>query len=306
MINSFTITNSAGESIYIGMRNPEESGFLIGSVDGLGPVNATLNTTDIATGDGAVYNSARLGTRNMVFQIIFIDTGAESIEELRRKAYRYFPVKKPITVTIETDNRTLTTSGYVETNEPTIFSSLEGCQVSVICPDPFFYYGGDDTGDYVSFGIVEPMLEFAYSNESVDAPLTEFGSITDWSTGVVTNSGETDVGAVITLHMLGNASGITVYNNDTSEKMKLDTDKITKITGSALVSGDDIIIDTNRSSKGVHLVRKGVTYNILNCLDKNADWITLAVGDNTLGVTADDGLENISVTVKSKTVYMGV
>ena len=49
MIHSFAITNYLGDRIKLDLREPEVSGFLIKSVTGLGPVKATVNTTEVVT-----------------------------------------------------------------------------------------------------------------------------------------------------------------------------------------------------------------------------------------------------------------
>ena len=130
MIRSFTITNYLGDSIFLDIRRPEKSGFLIKSVTGLGPSKANINTTEIATNDGSYYNSARIAQRNIVFNLVFMMTeSGDDIETVRQKTYRYFPLKKEVMIAIETDNRVLTTVGYTESNEPDIFSSSEGAQI---------------------------------------------------------------------------------------------------------------------------------------------------------------------------------
>ena len=117
MIYSFTITNYLGDTIKLTLREPALSGFLIKSVTGLGPVKANINTTEVATNDGSKFNSARLTQRNIVFQMVFVDTlKGESIEDIRQKSYKYFPTKKNVDIIIETDNRYVKTTGYVESN----------------------------------------------------------------------------------------------------------------------------------------------------------------------------------------------
>ena len=54
MIHSFAITNYLGDRIKLDLREPEVSGFLIKSVTGLGPVKATVNTTEVVTNDGSM------------------------------------------------------------------------------------------------------------------------------------------------------------------------------------------------------------------------------------------------------------
>lgn len=74
MIYSFAITNYLGDRVKLELGKPEVSGFLIKSVTGLGPVKANVNTTEVVTNDGSMFNSARLSQRNIVFQLAFVDT----------------------------------------------------------------------------------------------------------------------------------------------------------------------------------------------------------------------------------------
>ena len=307
MIYSFTITNYLGDTIKLTLREPALSGFLIKSVTGLGPVKANINTTEVATNDGSKFNSARLTQRNIVFQMVFVDTlKGESIEDTRQKSYKYFPTKKNVDIIIETDNRYVKTTGYVESNEPNIFSSQEGAQISIICPDPYFYTAGDNGDIVTEFYSIAPMFEFPFSNESLTDPMIVFSEIQSRAAGVITYYGDTEIGIVIRIHALGEATNIAIYNTDTREVMRIDTDKIKKITGKGLVVSDDIIINTAKGNKSITLLREGVSYNILNCLGKNPDWFTLTKGDNVFAFTAETGITNLQFRVENKIIYEGV
>lgn len=61
------------------------------------------------------------------------------------------------------------------------------------------------------------------------------------------------------------STALTIYN----------TGKLQKLTGKGIVASDDIVINTSKGDKSITLIREGVSYNILNCLDKNTDWFTL-------------------------------
>lgn len=65
MIKSVTITNYLGERIKLDLTDPEASGFVIEEIEGLGPVKADVNVTDLATTDGALFNSSRANTREI-------------------------------------------------------------------------------------------------------------------------------------------------------------------------------------------------------------------------------------------------
>jgi len=304
MIKSITVTNYLGDSIKLEIGRPEKSGFLIGSVSGLGPSKANINTTEVSTNDGSLFNSARLNQRNIVFEFIFVETiNGESIEDVRQKSYKYFPLKKKLDLLIETDNRIAKTTGYVESNEPNIFSSREGTQISIICPEPHFYSAGNNTT--VFYG-VESVFEFPFSNESLTDPLIVFGNIQLKTENVITYKGDTEIGVTIHIHAIGEIENITIYNTGTREIMRINTVKLEALTGSGIVAGDDIIIKTQKGDKSITLIREGQYINILNCLGKETDWFTLAKGDNIFAFTAESGTTNIQFWIENKVIYEGV
>ena len=307
MIYSFAITNYLGDRVKLELGKPEVSGFLIKSVTGLGPVKANVNTTEVVTNDGSMFNSARLSQRNIVFQLAFVDTVyGETIEDIRQKSYKYFPAKKSVEIVIETDNRYVKIKGYVESNEPDIFSSQEGTQISIICPDPYFYSAGEDGNNVTDFYTIDPMFEFPFSNESLTDPLLIFGEIQIKTEGVITYHGDSEIGVVIYIHAIGPATNINIYNTETREVMMINTTKLEKLTGKGLVASDDIVINTTKGEKSITLVREGTSYNILNCLDKNTDWFTLSKGDNIFAFTAETGVTNLQFRIENQVIYEGV
>ena len=307
MIYSIVVTNYLGDRIKLELGKPDVSGFLIKSITGLGPAKANVNTTEVSTNDGSLFNSARLSQRNIVLDMVFINTVyGESIEDLRQKSYKYFPLKKSVELTIETDNRYVKTTGYVESNEPNIFSSQEGTQISIICPDPYFYSAGEDGNNVTNFYSIDPIFEFPFSNESLDEPLLVFGKIQIKTEGVITYHGDSEIGVMIYIHAIGPATNINIYNTETREVMRINTEKISSLTGKGIVASDDIVINTAKGEKSITLIREGVSYNILNCLDKNTDWFTLAKGDNIFAFTADSGVTNLQFRVENKVIYEGV
>ena len=301
MIHSVTVTNFRGDSIELVLAEPEKSGFAITNITGLGPGKATINSTEISTTDGALFNSARLSARNIVFSIRYM--WKETIEDARQLSYRYFPIKSKVTLLFKTDNREAEIDGYVESNEPDIFSSEEGAEISIICPNPFFYSRESAT---TVFSGVEPGFEFPFSNEDLYLPLLEMGKIENATDKVVIYDGDAETGVRITIHAVGAAENITIYNIGTREMMRLDTDRLQTFTGSGIVAGDDIIICTIPGEKSITLLREGVTTNILNCLDRNSDWFKLAKGDNVFAYTAETGSENLQFSIENSVVYEGI
>lgn len=304
MIKSVTITNHLGESIKLDLFNPEESGFIIKSIEGLGPVKANINFKELATNDGSIDNSARLSSRNIVMSLQFMES--PTIEETRLKSYKYFPIKRNVKFLIETDNRICETIGRVETNVPTIFSNAEGCQISILCPNPYFYSAGENGTNQTIFYGTEPLFEFPFSNESLTEDLIEFGSIENRTEGTIYYDGDTEIGITIQIHAVGEAEGLVIYNTKTREIMRINDDKLKSLMGSGIQAGDEITITTSRGEKGIYMLRSGVTTNILNSLEKPIKWFQLSKGDNTFAYTASAGLTNLQFRIENKVIYEGV
>ena len=316
MIHSITVTNYQGESIKMELGKPEASGFAVYAIDGLGPVTGTVNMTDLATGDGSLFNSARVGPRNIVMTLGLLF--ARTVEEVRHLSYRYFPVKRPLALSIETDERVCEIKGYVEANEIAIFSDEEAAQISILCPDPYFREGGEQGRTEVPFAANSPEFEFPFENaiastsglpaSYADYPGTiQFGVMTDDYTKVVFYDGDVDAGVQMVIDVTGPVTGtISIINDDTEELMVLDTAKLAAIAGGALELGDSIEISTVRGSKSLMLLRNGIRTNILGCLGANSQWLTLRKGDNFLRYTATTGELYLSFRMSYDTLYEGV
>lgn len=307
MIKSFTIVNFLGESLKLELGSPEKSGFLIQSVTGIGPAKADINKTEVVTNDGALYNSARVNSRNIVFNFIFTETeDGESIEDVRHKSYKYFPLKKGVDIIIETDKRLLKASGYVESNEVNIFSQRESAQVSIVCPDPYFYSYGEGGIIKTIFYGVEPKFEFPFANVSYEEKTMVMGELLSKTKSVIYYPGDSEVGIMIYIHALDEAVNPFIYNIRTNERMTINTERLKTLTGSALVGGDDIIINTAKGEKSIILKRDNKEYNILNCLGRDTDWFLLSKGDNVFAFGAEDGTANLQFYIENKVVYEGV
>lgn len=301
MINNLTVTNPQGEELTFELRFPEKSGFLITNIDGLGPVNATINSTELASSDGAIFNSSRIGIRNLV--ITFVLMPFPTVEASRLLSYRMFPIKKKVKLLIETDNRLCETYGYIESNAPIIFSSMVTCQISIVCPDPYFY--SEETSRTI-FSSIIPTTEFQLWNDSTTLSLLEFGQVNNLTSGVVYYEGDADVGIIINLMASGVATAVTIFNTTTDESLEIDSTRLAQLTGSGIIAGDEIIISTVKGDKYVALIRGGIEINILNSLTRESDWIHLVRGDNVIGYSAATGVENIQLRVENRILYEGV
>lgn len=303
MIKSVKVKNYRGDEKTFILSEPELSSFAVTQVTGLGPPRASINIGDYALGDGGVYNSARAQTRNIVLYLVFY---ADDVEAVRHESYKLFPLKSKVTLEIETDTRVCETEGYVEYNEPNIFSSQESSQISILCPDPFLYAAGDEGKVSIPYDL-PGQFEFPFQNDSLSTSEIEFLMRYNGMTAVVDNIGDVEVGFTIRINFRDTATNLKILRPGTEETMELDEELIQAIYG-GFRDGDELVINTKKGSKRIELTRDGQTHNIINALKQGATWFQLAVGANQFQVWVenDDDFDNIEVAFEYRIVYEGV
>ena len=234
------------------------TGFVIDKIDGLGPVDADVNMSEMAI-DGDHYNSSRVGKRNIVLTLKFYSETGTGIEEVRHKSYELFPKHVPIYLEVETDERTVYSVGYVEKNEPDIFSSESGNEVSILCEDPKMY--GDH--EEVSLSVGEETIE--YEGEVESATVFEF-----------------EIGTAIIAAVSDGTPAFTLScskPDGTSQSI----DIFTPVEGYAV--GDKLRLSCLPGKKAfVWTDGADVDHNSLNLISQNPDWITLKPGNNSIRV----------------------
>ena len=266
----------------------QNSNYALLSVGGLTPPTATINTAVIATSDGAVFNSSRLGTRNIILKIAPLN----SIETNRINIYKYFKAKQYIKLYLENNTRSVWIDGYIEHIEGDLYTEKQQLQISIICPDPYFK---DTTTGLYTFSNIINLFSFPFAiEETPGIPISQLGEFVEIA---ITNNSDDETGVLIT--MLANAAvtNPTIYNMTTNEHFTLDIE---------LEAGDEITIDTRRGHKTVTLNHEGTTTNILNNMVQGSSWLTLVVGDNIFSYTCSTGAEYLNISVELQPIYEGV
>lgn len=304
MINSIKITNYRNESLEITLREAvPKHGLLITKIEGLGPVKATINMKDNSLVDGSKFNSARAQKRNIVLTMRLLE--APTIEDSRQLTYKYFPLKKRLRFQVDTDNRSLYTYGYVESNEPDIFSDKETVKISILCEDAYLHMVDAMATSTVS--VVNPKFEFPFDNNSLNEKLIEFGEIERKQECNVFYEGDVETGVLIKGYAYGTVKNVTIYNILTRGRIIINTDIVETLTGQGIVSGDTVIINTNIGQQNAQLLRGGTYYNILNAIDKrNLEWFVIAKGDNLFTYAAEEGDVNFLLEFQNDILYEGI
>jgi hypothetical protein len=170
-------------NLALGRFYPSETRTYIRDISGIGPVKAEITTTPFSQ-DGVLFQSARLGMRNIVLTLGLNSNWVDNtMSSLRRLLYDYFLPKSWCTLRFYSDDMsTVEIQGYVEDFEPNMFSRDPEIQISIICPQPDFV--GIDKIEYTGVDKPSTTVTFDYLGTVETGFDIEIGVIT--SPGVQT------------------------------------------------------------------------------------------------------------------------
>ena len=268
--------------------------YILKNIRGLGPVKAELNTSKVATKDGIIYNSQRIDARNLVFDIMLRREKDSTIESSRQSLYGYFPRNVILKFTFYTDNTIVYCTGYVESNEPTMFDETSTQSISVICPNPYFY---DIASNTISLNGILKSFEFPFENKLSEQTI-EFGTIVKNSTGNIYYTGSQSIGVEIIISFSGDVNGLQIYNANTREKMEFNNYMFR--------NKQELHINSQRGEKSIMLFDEGNATNILNYLTNDSEFIHLENGDNVFAYKVASGSEHVSMMINNKVIYEGI
>ena len=192
-----------------------------------------------------------------------------AIETNRMALYSFFKAKKPVRLYLATKSRSAYVDGWVESVSGSLFDQKEKLQVSVICPDPWL--------------------------KAVTPVVQAFDALTHAAT--VTNNSDDETGFVCEFTASGAVTNLTLTNATNGQSLTLTYE---------LVSGDKVILNTQRGEKSIRLIRGGAETNLLNHVNVSSDWIALAIGANAMSFSCDSGTANLSATLTLQPIYEGV
>lgn len=285
---SLILENEYGESLDF---SKTANLYMVNKIEGLSPPGATLSISGYAGTDGCQMNNAFIEKRNIV--ISFSMQGID-IERRRHALYRVVRPSRYIKVYYRTPGIDVYTEGYAETCEVKNFELLTSGQISILCPDIYWY---SRSPVYAYFGRVVKQFMFPFPESDAPFPL---GSYNTASIVSLHNSGDEIGFRIIIETETGNsvpdiaANTLTIYNAS--------TDAYLQIKGE-IHKGDRIVVTTKTGNKTITLYRNGIAQNIINRLASGSSWLTVRPGENLFRI---DGGHNLKITFEHTDAYLGV
>ncbi|MBS6596656.1 MAG: phage tail family protein [Ruminococcus callidus] len=260
--------------------------YMTSKIDGLNPPAGTVSTSTYAGMDGSYLNNDFIEKQNVV---IPFEMRGFDVELRRHELDRVVKPSRYIKIYYSTKNISVYAEGIVETCEVENFEKLTNGQISILCPDIYWYSTETQIAEYSR---VRGAFHFVCPDNDEPFPI---GAYNTQDMMTINNSGD-EVG--FTLEISGGpAKNPTIYNALTDEYMQISGD---------IQKGDVITITTKTGNKTVLLEREGVVTNIINRLVSGSTWLNLKAGENKFYVRASDGLNNIKVRLIHRNAYLGV
>lgn len=283
MFYSLILENENGDRIDL---SKTANRFMFSKIEGLNPPAGTISTSSYAGMNGSYLNNAFIEKRNVVISFEMRGIG---IEKRRHEMYRVVKTSRYIKVYYRTTNIDVYTEDYVETCEIENFERFTSGQISILCPDIYWYSTETQIAEYSQ---ILGAFHFIFPDDDKPFPLGKYNT---QNLMTIQNDGD-EVG--FTLEISGGpAKNPTLYNAETDEYMQILGD---------IEEGDIITITTKTGNKTVTLEREGVQENIINRLVSGSTWLTLRTGENKFYLRASGGISNLKVRLIHRNAYLGV
>lgn len=282
------IENSSGNVLTLTGNEPV---YQVIDITGLNPPPAQINTTTIVGLDGAVFNSSKLQTRNLVLTIKING----NVETNRLMLYSYFRTKDWCKFYYSNNTLDVSIEGYVESVECDLFTNNEIAQISILCPYPYFRSLNEVIQD---FSNVQKLFVFPFSI-NIDDPIV-ISTLEDSGGVAIYNNSESETGVLIYIDFLDSASSVEIKNTKTGDDFEINY---------SFLENDTVIINTNKGKKSITLLRNGVLTNLFSALQAGSVFFQLLPGVNNFEYLVSGSSSNnndVLITFKYYNIYRGV
>jgi hypothetical protein len=276
-----TCENQNSEKLEFGWFPP----LWIQTIDGIG-TRYNVSTSKNSGQDSENYNGATAEKRNI--NIVFSVKESNYVEQ-RNRLYNFFQPRSEGTLYYD-DAPVLRKIGYyVENIEPSGEGMFKNITLSLICPDPKFYAIDEEM---TSLAMWEGRIRFPLR---IPQPFVVTKKV-NTLIGNVRNGSNVTQGLTIKFTATGTVVNPSLYDINRHTKMQINL---------TMHSGDIVTVTTGSNNKHVKLTGGGVTSNINNLMAYPPVWLQAYQGDNLFRYDAEQGIDNLNVSILHTQAYWG-
>ena len=269
-------------------------GIVIEQIDGIYAFTGEVKTSPYSQTNGDRYKNTRAPKRNIVVMGKIFDDFWNN----RQLMYRVFRLGSLGQFCYsEPDRSNRYADYYVESVDIDQDPYRGQFQISLICPDPFFYAGQSEYIDLAAW-VSDFTFEYDFLQEGEELGHRETSMIKE----IMNLNGVDGIGMKITLSSSGDVVNPYVYLYETGERITIGTADNPYTLGSS----KQVEIDTTTGKKNIVQIANNVKTRINEYLDPNSSFFQLGAGINTIGYNAASGANYLNVHIEYKMRYLGV
>jgi hypothetical protein len=285
-MQKITFTNSRGQSIELSNHAP----YIFAKLDGLGDVDADIQTQKAPFQDGSTYTDSILSERLLTFEVAIIGNDFADVQQKRQYFATVFnPKLGEGTIRYENESGVKEIKAIPD-NVPVFPSGMENrihtfqrALVNLICPNPY-WLDEYETSKQMSFlmgGLSFPLfLGSHFSQRSFKRKFM--------------NSG--DVPTPVSIDFYGPAFNPVIKNNTTGEFIQVNR---------TLEETDKLIISTEFGNKSVEIEdEQGNRTNVFNWIDLESSFFQLIQGENEIEYNSNNDSTKSRVIISYKNRYI--
>jgi len=282
--------NDKGQRIEIGYSFP----YFFQGLSGQDGAEANITKVSGAGQDGTTITNVVLTDRDLQLRGAIRGSSKDEIEKYRTKLLRVFNPKSQGWLQYEYGSLKRRIRCQVETGPK--FSKKKTFKyqdflIDLLCPNPYWQDLSSTKSEIAIWrGALEFPLELA--EEGIEIGFREPSLIVN-----VFNSGDVACGMKIQFKALATVENPSLFNVNTREYFRVNK---------VMSAGEIITVTTHFQNKRVELNQNGVISNAFNWIDLNSTFMQLEPGDNLLRYDADDGIDNLEVSIWYTPQYLGV
>jgi hypothetical protein len=280
-------TNARGQSVELKSSAP----FLLQSIEGLGDVDADIQTQKAPFQDGSTYIDSVLQERAISLEIVILADKSTLLKQRQFLASVFNPKLGPGTLRYE-NGETIREIEAVPDGVPVFPSGRDNrgpvfqkSIVNLLCPEPFWLdeFSTSEKMSYILGGLSFPLrLGTKFAQRGFKKVLHNKG----------------DVSTPVTIEFYGPATNPVVWNRTTGEFVRVNR---------SLGEQDKLIITTNFGSKSVFIENNdGTTTNVFNWIDLESSFWQLVPGENLIEFGSDSDSTKSRVVISYKNRYLSV
>lgn len=257
-IEKLEVTNSQGNLLTLSLEDISE-GYIVQDMDGLGPVKATIASSNFANIDGEEEQASSRDPRNITIELGYAPdyTENETVRSLRSRLYQFFTAPSRVKLTFYMlDGTVVQTMGTVESCDPAIFTQEPQMNIAIYCANP----------DFIETTVTHREDFFTTDTESRLVRIT--GTL---KTGLSSLSFTANQAM----------SGFSIYH------VTPGGDQRNMLINAPLQLGDTVTMCTIKGRKSITLTRNNNTSSLLWAVSPESLWVLLEPGDNQLYLNGD-------------------